>query len=120
VYAVSAARGDMPPELFYEVKLPGSNARMVMAWRDDSIFRNLTLAYPMFSEQVEERNIRDAKGRNWGTDRWGYLRSGERWRYVKFSTGDAAGYEPTTGKLAELLDQVIDSACFAPDKNIAK
>jgi hypothetical protein len=94
--------------------------QMVMAWENDGVFRNLTIAYPMFSEHAEGRNIRDPKGRNWGTDRWGYLRNGERWRYIQFSAGDAAGYEPTTGKQADLLDQVIDSACFAPDKNVAK
>jgi hypothetical protein len=120
VYAVRAARRDMPPEMVYEVKLRGSNAKMVIAWRDDDVLKNLTIAYPMFSQLTEERNIRDAKGRIWGTDRWGYLRSGERWRYVKFTSGYAAGYEPTTDKQADLLDQIIDSACFAPDKNIAK
>ena len=74
VYAVSAARGDMPPELFYEVKLRGSNAKMVMAWRDDGVFNNLAIAYPVFSEHAEERIIRDPKSRNWGTDRCGCAR----------------------------------------------
>ena len=52
MYAVSAASGEMPPELFYEVKSLGSNTKMVMAWEDDGVFRNLTIAYPMFSEHA--------------------------------------------------------------------
>lgn len=37
-----------------EVKLLGSNAKMVMAWEDDGVFRNLTIAYPMFQNTPKE------------------------------------------------------------------
>jgi hypothetical protein len=87
---------------------------------DDDDFRDLEVAYPIFSQHVGERTIRDAKRRSFGTDRWGYLQSGERWRYVKFSTGDRAGYEPLPPRQADLLDQIVSSACFSRDENLRK
>ena len=114
-FTVHASARDMPPGTLYVIKLKDADANM-MIWRDDGVFRDLKIAYPVFSEQIEERNIRDETGRNFGTDRWGYLQSGERWRYVRFSTGDAVGYEPTFPKQASLLDQVVYSACFSQDE----
>ncbi|MFI5098342.1 MAG: hypothetical protein ACHQT6_10250 [Candidatus Acidiferrales bacterium] len=114
-FSVHAGLRDMPAGMLYVVKLKDADANIVV-WRDDDIFRDLKIAYPVFSEHVEERSIRGAKGRIFGTDRWGYLQSGERWRYVKFSTGDAVGYEPTSPKQADLLDQVVNSACFSRDE----
>jgi hypothetical protein len=32
------------------------------------MFRDFEIAYPVFSEHIEERNIRDATGRIFGTD----------------------------------------------------
>jgi hypothetical protein len=115
VFTVHAVVRDMPPGTLYVVKLKDADANMAV-WSDDDIFRDLKTAYPVFSEHVEERNIRDATGRISGTDRWGYLQSGERWRYVRFSRGDAAGYKPTPPKQANLLDQVVNSACFSRDE----
>jgi hypothetical protein len=106
-FTVHAGLRDMPPGTLYVVKLKGADPNIVV-WRDDDIFS-------VFSEHIEERNIRDATGRIFGTDRWGYLQSGERWRYVRFSSGDAAGYKPTVPKQANLLDQVVNSACFLQD-----
>jgi hypothetical protein len=90
VFMVHEALRDMPPGMMYVVKLRDGDAHIVV-WRDDDIFRDLKNAYPIFSKHIEERTIHDATGRNFGTDRWGYLQTGERWRYVKFSTGDAVG-----------------------------
>ena len=118
-FTVDAALQDMPPATVYVVKLRGSKTNMVIGG-DGVTFRNLETAYPVFSEHVEERKIRDATGRSFGTDRWGYLQSGERWRHVRFSTGDAAGYEPMSPKQAILFDQVVDSACFSQDDNLRK
>jgi len=115
MFIVHAGLRDMPPGALYVVKLSDSDANIAVS-RDDDIFRDLKTAYPVFSEHVEERNIRDATGRISGTDRWGYLQSGERWRYVRFSSGDAAGYKPTPPKQAKLLDQVVNSACFSRDE----
>ena len=114
-FTVHAGLRDMPPITLYVVKLKDAGAKIVVSGDDDD-FRDLKIAYSVFSEHIEERNIRDATGRIFGTDRWGYLQSGERWRYVKFSTGDAVGYEPTTPKQANLLDQVVNSACFSRDE----
>jgi hypothetical protein len=102
------------PGTLYVIKLNDADATLEV-WRDDDEFSDLKTAYPVFSEHVEERNIRDATGRILGTDRWGYLQTGERWRYVRFSSGDAAGYKPTPPKQANLLDQVVNSACFSRD-----
>lgn len=111
-FTVQAGLRDMPPLTLYVVKLKNAGANIVVSGDDDD-FRDLKVAYPVFSEHMEERNIRDATGRVFGTDRWGYLQSGERWRYAKFSTGDAVGYGPTAPKQANLLDQVVNSACFS-------
>ncbi len=119
VFTVHAGLSDMPPRTSYVVKLKDADASMVVG-HDDEIFRNLKIAYPVFSEHVEERNIRGATGRIFGTDRWGYLQSGERWRYVRFSTGAVVGYEPTHPEQADLLDQVVNSACFSQDEVFRK
>jgi hypothetical protein len=118
-FTVHAALQDMPPGTVYVVKLRDSKTNMVISG-DDVTFRNLETAYPVFSEHVEERNIRGATGRSFGTDRWGYLQSGERWRHVRFSTGDAVGYEPMSPKQAILFDQVVESACFSRDDKVRK
>jgi hypothetical protein len=113
-FTVHGGLRDMPPGTLYVVQLKDSDAN-VMVWRDDDVFKDLKFAYPVFSEHMEERNVRDATGRIFGTDRWGYLQSGERWRYARFSTGDAVGYEPTPPRQADLLDKVVNSACFSRD-----
>jgi hypothetical protein len=87
-FTIHTGQSDMSPGTMVEVKLKDADAKMVVWSYDHGIFRNLEIAYLVFSDHVEQRNIRDAKGRIFGTDRWDYLQSGERWRYVKFSTGD--------------------------------
>lgn len=109
-FTVNAATNDMPPERFYVLRLKDSAAVMVIA-HDDGIWDDLKNAFPVFSRRIEERTIRTANRRSIGTDHRAYLRSGERWRYVRFSTGDAVGYRPIPPKEAELFDQVIGSAC---------
>jgi hypothetical protein len=112
-FTVHAGTRDMPPGTLYVVKLRDGDAHIVI-WRDDDVFGDLKNAYPIFSKHTNERTVRDTTGRSFGTDRWGYLQTGERWRYVKFSTGDAVGYEPRPPKEANMLDQVVNSACFSP------
>jgi len=123
-FTIHAALRDMPPGTLYIVKLRDTEAKMAVCWRVDCAIKDLQTAYPIFSEHVEARNIRDAKGLTFGTDRWGYLQSGERWRYVTFSNGGAAGYEPTPPEQARLLDQVVNSACVSrdsvPEKSILR
>jgi hypothetical protein len=81
VFVVHEALRDMPPGMMYIVRLRDTDAHIVF-WHDDDIFRDLKSAYPVFSKRVEERAIRDAVGGNFGTDQWGYLPDGERWRYI--------------------------------------
>jgi hypothetical protein len=40
---------DMPPRTLYAVRLKDADANIVV-WRDDDIFRNLKITYPIFSE----------------------------------------------------------------------
>jgi hypothetical protein len=119
LFMVQSSVRDMPPGTMYIVKLRNGDAHVVV-WRDDEVFRDLKVTFPIFSKHTEERIIRDTTGRNFGTDQRGYLQTGERWRYVKFSTGDAAGYEPRPPEEANLLDQVINSACFSVGDNPRK
>jgi len=79
----------MPPERLYVVTSIGPAEAKLVVSPDPGDFRDLEVAYPTFSQHVGERIMRDSEGRSFGTDRWGYLQSGERWRYVKFSTGTA-------------------------------
>lgn len=118
-FMVHAGSADMPPGVTYILNLKDSDAKMVVSY-DDYVFRDLKTAFPTFSEHVEDRNILTPKGRLMGTDHWGYLKSGEPWRYVKFSSGDAAGYGPTSAEAAKMLDQVLDSACLSPDAYFLK
>lgn len=114
VFTVRKAQRDMPPEIPYVVTLKGhADAKLVVS-PDSGDFRDLEFAYPIFSKNVEERTVQDSKGRNFGTDRWGYLQTGERWRYVKFTTTDRVGYGPLSPSQADLLDQVVNSACLLP------
>jgi hypothetical protein len=112
-FTVHSGMRDMPPGTLHVVTLKDRSTNIVI-WHDDDIFNELKSAFPVFSEHVEERDVRTPIGRLVGKDRWGYLKSGERWRYVTFSGGDAVGYRPTHPKEASLLDQVINSACLLP------
>lgn len=110
---------DMPPERNYAVSLNvDAGATLVILGPLNGGLQNLQSSYPTFSKSVGQRTVRDARGRNFGTDRWGYLPSGERWRYVKFSTGNQVGYEPLATKDADRLDEIINTACFVQDEKL--
>lgn len=119
VYVVREALRDMPAGMMYIVKLRDADAHIVI-WQDDDVFRDLKNAYPVFSKHVENRAIRDAAGRNFGTDQWGYLPDGRQWRYVTFATRDAVGYDPAPPTQANLLDEVINSACYSTERSHQK
>jgi hypothetical protein len=113
-FIVHTSMHDMPPGTLYTVT-PTNGAFALTIWRDnDVIFRDLRETFPVYSERVEQREIHNSEGTLVGTDRWGSLKSGERWRYVTFLAGDAVGYSPAPVKDARLLDQVINSACVSP------
>jgi len=113
VLTVRKGQRDMPPEI-YVVTLNGHADGKLVVSLDSGDFQDLESAYPIFSKNLEERTVQDTEGRNFGTDRWGYLQNGERWRYVKFTTGDRVGYGPLPPSQADLLDQVVNSACLLP------
>jgi hypothetical protein len=109
-FTVHSEMRDMPPGTLYVV-VPMNLRANIVIWRDDEIFNDLKSTLPIFSERNEERDIRTSEGSLVGEERWGYL-NGERWRYVRFSRGDAVGYRPARPREASMLDQVIGSACF--------
>lgn len=109
-FTINVGTQDMPPGRFYVVTLRDSATNTVMG-HDDGIWEDFKNTFPTFSRHIKERNVRAANERSVGRDRWGYLKSGARWRYVAFSSGDAVGYRPAPPKEAILLDQVINSAC---------
>jgi hypothetical protein len=111
-FVVKSGLQDMPPGKTYTVTLRNSTANIVIL-PDDGSWKELKGALPVFSRPVYTRSIQSGKERAVGTDRWGYRKGGERWRYVAFSGGDAVGYLPTLLKEAGLLDQVISSACLS-------
>jgi hypothetical protein len=115
-FTIRSGMRDLPPGILHSVRLKDGTASMVI-WHDDDIFNELKSAFPVFSEHVKERHVNTPQGSSVGKDRWGYLSSGERWRYVTFSSGDAVGYRPIRPEEASLLDQVISSACLLPARD---
>jgi hypothetical protein len=113
-FTVHGRLRDMPPGTLYTVT-PKNGATKLIIWRDDDIFRELKNAAPVFSKVVKQRDIHNSGGALVGRDRWGYLKDGERWRYVTFSNGDAVGYPATGSKEATLFDEIISSACSSTD-----
>ena len=111
-FVVKSWLQDMPPGRVHSVTLRNSTANIVIL-PDDGSWKELQDALPVFSRPVYARSIHSGKECVVGTDRWGYRKGGERWRYVAFSSGDAVGYLPTPLKEAGLLDQVISSACLS-------
>ena len=109
-FTTTTAIRDMPPSKFYVVTLRDSVSTMVIG-HDDGVWGDAGKSSRAFSRHVDERNRAAAKGRPVGTDKWGYLNNGERWRYVAFSSGDAVGYRPASLREAILFDQLISSAC---------
>jgi hypothetical protein len=65
------------------------------------------------SEQFEERWVKDSAGNVVGLDARGRMKHGGYWRSTIFLGRDVANYRPRSGKPANALDQVIDSACLA-------
>jgi hypothetical protein len=111
-FTVAARTRDMPPGTLYTVTLKDRGTNMIV-WHDDELFRELKDTFPVFSRRVGEKNIRTQDGRVVGKDHWGVLNDGERWRYVTFSAGDAAGYHPVAPGDARLFDRVLSSACIS-------
>jgi hypothetical protein len=115
-FKVSSEMYDMPPgQWLFGIRLKDGTANLEMSDGKIPSARELESALPVFSEHVEKRDIYGSQGNRIGDDRWGYLKSGERWRYIKFVWGDEVGYRATRIDKAKVLDQVITSACVLPD-----
>jgi hypothetical protein len=115
-FSVKVGTEDMPPGKFYTMTLRNSSSNLVV-WHDDGIWTDLRSTFPIFSRRIEERSVLSSKERSVGSDRWGYLKSGQRWRYVAFLNHDAIGYRPAPLDEADLMDQVINSACHTSSDN---
>lgn len=92
-FTVEMGQRDAPPPISV-ITLNGHAGVKLLVSPDPGDFRDLEMTYPTFSKTVEERAVQDNKGCDFGTDRWGHLENGERWRYVRFTTGDRVGYGP--------------------------
>jgi hypothetical protein len=114
-FAVRSGMRDMPPGVAYVASFKDAG-RNLLIWRADGAFDQLKSAFPVFSEHVEGRDVRIPSGQRIGKDSWGYLKSGGRCRYVRFSSGDAVGYRPVQPREASMLDKVISSACRLPSR----
>jgi hypothetical protein len=120
-FVVSSWMNDMPPALAFVARSHSDHT----AWLEisaglDAIMssRDLTSSIPAVSRYLGERDVFTSDGRRVGKDRWGYLKSGERWRYLEFSWGSGAAYRPARPNQATLLDQVISTACIFPGPDL--
>lgn len=117
-FTIRTVRGDTPPSIEYYVATTNRGAtRSLLHMLEISVWglafeRQLEFAWPVFSEHVEERNVPTAQGGVAGTDRWGYLKTGERWRFIRFGRTEEVGYLPVPDREAKLFDDIISSACF--------
>lgn len=109
-FVVETGTQDMPPGEVHLVTLRGRSERLEISDYDLSFEQELKA----FSAHEHRREVRTSDGRKIGEDHWGYLTTGERWRYLRFIRGGEDGYRPMLPKYADLLDKVINSACLAP------
>jgi hypothetical protein len=112
-FGVQSGTRDMPPGQVHLVTLRGRNERLEISNFELSFEKEL-VGFSAHSAHVYQSAIRTSHGRKIGEDHWGYLKTGERWRYLRFTRGEEDGYRPMLPKYANLLDNVINSACLAP------
>ena len=112
-FVVESGTRDMPPGQAHLVTLRGHNERLEISNFELSFEKEL-VGFPVHSVRVHQSAIRTSDGRKIGEDHWGYFKTGERWRYLRFTSGEEDGYRPMLLKYSNLLDNVISSACLAP------
>jgi hypothetical protein len=112
-FGVQSGIQDMPPGEAHLVALRGRNERLEISNFGLSFEKELA-GFSAHSVHVYQRIIRTSHGRKIGEDHWGYLKTGERWRYLRFTRGEEDGYRPMLPKYADLLDKVMNSACLTP------
>lgn len=128
-FALDVGGPDMPPTTVYYVTAKDAGASTLEISNGPTDFGNaLNNAWPFLAahfyralpsgpldslEGYGERYVRDVHGTVIGKDRWGYVKSGKRWRLVKSFGREEAGYPPTPPREAKLFDQIISSACVS-------
>jgi len=112
-FGVQSGLQDMPPGKVHLVTVRGRNEGLEISNFDLSFEKEL-VGFSAHSVHVYQSAIRTSHGRKIGEDHWGYLKTGERWRYLRFIRAEEDGYRPMLPEYADLLDKVINSACLAP------
>jgi hypothetical protein len=112
-FGVQSGTRDMPPGQVHLVTVRSRNERLEISNFELSFEKELA-GFSAHSVHVYQSAIRTSHGRKIGEDHWGYLKTGERWRYLRFTRGEEDGYRPMLPKYADLLDNVLSSACLAP------
>jgi hypothetical protein len=112
-FSVHPQTRDMPPGTVYVITSNDGHAMMEIAIAGRVTFdKELDSSFLTFSEHVEERDVRTSTGQVIGKDRWGYLKNGDSWRFVRVFAGDEAGYRPLVARDARLMDEIINMACI--------
>ena len=108
----------MPPESLHVVTLKSANAKIVVS-PDEADFKDLEIAYPVFSEHVEKRYIRDSTGRVLAQ-----TAQTAGVTCIPGSGGDTQDFpwkmlwdEPTPPNQADQFDRLVNSACLPRNEN---
>jgi hypothetical protein len=112
-FVLKSMTQDSPPGEVHLVRIRDRNEGLEISNFVLSFEKEL-MGFPTHSVHVHQSAIRTSHGRKIGEDHWGYLKTGERWRYLRFTGGEEDGYRPMLPKYADQLDEVISSACLAP------
>lgn len=112
-FMVESGTRDMPVGEVHLITIRGRSERLELS-NERLSFEKELVGFSAHSVHVYQSAIRTSHGRKIGEDHWGYLKTGERWRYLRFTRGEEDGYRPMLPKDADLLDKVISSACLAP------
>jgi hypothetical protein len=112
-FIVESGARDMPVGEVHLITIRGRNEGLELS-NERLSFKKELVGFSAHSAHVYQSTIRTSHGRKIGEDHWGYLKTGERWRYLRFTRGEEDGYRPMIPMYAGLLDKVMNSACLAP------
>jgi hypothetical protein len=113
IFVLKSMTQDSPPGEVHFVRVRDRNEGLEISNFGLSFEKDLA-GFAAHSAHAYQTTIRTSHGRKIGEDHWGYLKTGERWRYLKFTRAEEDGYRPMPPKYADLLDNVLSSACLAP------
>jgi len=98
-----------------EIMLKNRDAKIEIGDVELSFTEQVQNGYPLMSSHIETRTVRTSDGEAFGTDEWGRLKTGERWRYVSFASGDLAGYRPSEIPDADAMDRLLATLCISDE-----